>query len=479
MSSEPEVEGKKQVAAFIASHGDEFDRYSDAIWQYPELGCEEHRSSELLQTALKGYGFNVQAGVAEMPTAFVAKWGSGKPVIGFSCEYDALPGLSQHSIPEKSPVLEGAPGHGCGHNLLGVGSMLAAVATKQWLAAGHHPGTVVVLGTPAEEICVGKPFMARAGLFEGFDAILDWHPGNYTAAQYTTCNAYFNIRYHFKGRTAHGNVPWLGRSAMDGALLMGHAIELLREHIPPGITGAANTINYTFSHLGPEYPNVVSDRATVWVVGRITTAEEMEKIIPRICRCAEGAATATGTAVHEEFICASHDRIPNKAITEVMDQNLRVLAPLRFNEAEQAFAGKLQETLGLEPLGMEEAYTDLSGGAAGVSDNAEYSWFAPFSMLRVAVAPAGVGLHNWQSVAAAGHTIGKKAMKTAASVLAASAVDLMARPELLAEAGKEFREQTAGRDYRSLIPSDVEPPLTINRAVMEKYLNTQTNGGAE
>ena len=460
---------KEKVISWIDDQVDNYYKVSDAIWRYAELGCEEHKSAKLIQNLLENREFEVKADVAGMPTAFTASWGAGRPVIGFSCEYDALPGLSQHPAPDKHPLVAGAPGHGCGHNLLGVGAVMAATAVKERLVAIGGSGTIKVLGTPAEEICVGKPFMARAGLFEGFDAILDWHPGDYSSAQYTTCNAYFNMRYHFRGRTAHGNVPWLGISAVDGALLAGHAIELLREHIPPGLVGAANTINYTFSDMGPEYPNVVPDRATLWVVGRITTAEQMETIIPRVQQCVEGAACATGTTVQTEFITASHDRIPNKTLTETMDQNLRAVSPLCFTESEQDFARKLQQGLGLEPIGMNEKVGELSGGAAGVSDNSEYSWFAPFTMLRVAVAPVGVGMHTWLAAAAAGSGIGKRAMAFAAKVLSTTAMDLLTQPEIITRAKEEFKQRTANRPYRPLIPSEVAPPVSINRQVMEKY----------
>ena len=199
---------KDLVISWIDDHGKDFYAYSNAIWSFAELGCEEFLSSRLLVDLLKHHGFQVQVGVAGMPTAFVARCGEGKPVIGINCEYDALAGLSQHPTPEKAPLVEGAPGHGCGHNLLGVGSIMAAVAIKEWLATTGGKGTIIVLGAPAEEICVGKPYMARAGILQEIDAIIDWHPWEQNGANYDTCNAYFNAKYHFRGRTAHGNAPW-------------------------------------------------------------------------------------------------------------------------------------------------------------------------------------------------------------------------------------------------------------------------------
>ena len=460
---------KEFVISWISEHGKDLYPYSDAIWSFAELGCEELVSSRLLVELLKRYGFSTQVGVAGIPSAFVASYGEGKPVIGINCEYDALPGLSQHPAPEKSPVVEGAPGHGCGHNLLGVGGIIAAVAIKEWLATTGVKGTIMVLGAPAEEICVGKPYMARAGIFQGIDAIIDWHPWTYNSANYDTCNAYFNVKYHFRGRAAHGNAPWEGRSALDSAILMGHAIELLREHIEPGHTDAANTINYTFSDVGPEYPNVVPDRSTVWVIGRITTSEEMEKIIKRINRCAEAASLATETSFKMEFITASHEKIPNKTLSSVLYQNLIEVGPPRFDPDEQAFAQKMQRDLGVGEIGLVEDVMEFQEGASAVTDNSEYSWFAPFAMVWLTAAPAGVGWHNWQVAASVRGAIGKKAMTMAAKVLGTSAVDLLSQPKIVQDGKREFHKRLAGRKYRSLIPKGVDPPIDINRKAMDKY----------
>ena len=236
-----------------------------------------------------------------------------------------FPVFLRKPFPENNLEFAGAPGHGCGHNLLGVGAVGAAVALAHLMKKHKLPGTIKVLGTPAEEICAGKPFMASAGLFKGFDAIIDWHPYFLNQVLYDTCNAYFNVKYHFQGRTAHGNSPWEGRSALDAAILMGHAIELMREHIPPGEPTAANTINYTFSDVGPEYPNVVPDRSTLWCVGRFQTSAQMEPVLAQLKKCAEGAALATETKVIQEFITATHEKIPNAVLSGVMHRNLVAL----------------------------------------------------------------------------------------------------------------------------------------------------------
>jgi aminobenzoyl-glutamate utilization protein B len=457
------------IDSYLKTHAKEFFPYSDAIWSFAELGCSEYKSSELLCSLLESHGFNVAKGVAQMPTAFVAEWGSGSPTIGFNCEYDALPGLSQTEKGTKEPVVAGAPGHGCGHNILGVGSILAAVALKNWMQSVKATGTVKVFGTPAEEICVGKPFMARDGLFSGCDAILDWHPWDKNGANYDTCNAYFNIKYHFSGRTSHGNSPWEGRSALDTGLLMGHAIEMLREHIPPNTPDAANTVNYTFSDVGPEYASVVPDRCTLWAIGRINNSDLAETIIQRLHKCAEGASIATGTSWRFEMITASHEKIPNKTLASVMHKNLVAIGPPAFDASEIELAKKWQKELQVTENGLSQAVEPFHGGASAVSDNSEFSWFAPFAMVWVAGGPTGIGWHNWQISQCSGGSVGRKAMQVAANVLACSAIDLFKNPDILKEAQKELAESLGGRKYKPLLPDGTAPPIYINEKTMDKY----------
>jgi len=466
---------KKYVTDWTESNKVGFYRLSDAIWSYAELGMEEYQSSKAITEYLKRNAFKVETGVADLPTAFVATFGLGKPVIGFSCEYDALPGLSQEkAVNQKRPIIEGAPGHGCGHNLLGVAAIMAAVALKNAVIDFDLQGTIRIFGTPSEELCIGKSYMARAGLFNGIDAVIDWHPGSFNGADYGTCNAYFNIRYHFKGRTAHGNSPWYGRSALDAAILMGHMIEHLREHTTPGDPPyAANTINYSFPDVGPAFPVVVPDRSTLWCVGRIVSSEEMDYVISRIYKCAEAAAMATETRVEIEIVSATHERIPNKAICQVLYNNLQAIGAPKFTEDESNFVKKMQKDFGAPETGLDTSIMPFSGGSSGVSDNAEYSWFAPFGALDIACTPDGVGGHNWQVAACAGSTIGKKALDVAAKVLATSGIDLLMHPEIIDEAKKELNERLRGRVYKSFIPETAKPPLLINRGIMDKYRSLQ------
>ncbi|MCX5908607.1 MAG: amidohydrolase, partial [Deltaproteobacteria bacterium] len=460
---------KEAGLSWLNAHMQELIDLSQKIWEFAELGLEEHRSAKLLMDFLSAQGFRVEKEAAGIPTAFVATWGSGKPVIGINCEYDALPGLSQEGMPQKQPRVAGAPGHGCGHNLLGVGGVGAAVAIKDIMAKKGIEGTVKVLGTPAEEICAGKPFMASAGLFKDFDAIIDWHPYFVNQVLYDTCNAYFNVKFHFQGRTAHGNSPWEGRSALDGAILMGHAIELMREHIPPGEPTAANTMNYTFSDVGPEYPNVVPDRSTLWCVGRFQTSLQMEPVLAQLKKCAEGAALATETKVVQEFITATHEKIPNAVLSGGMHRNLLALGTPAYTPEEEKFARDLQKSYGSPEIGMDRKIQPLGPGSTGVSDNSEFSWFAPFVMGWIACAPPGVSWHNWLVNAAARTGIGQKGMILAAQVLMATGADLLLDGNLIQEAKAEMQKRLGGRAYRPIFPPGTPVPIKINRETMEKY----------
>lgn len=448
---------KQFIIDWIETNKESFYDVADSIWNYSEIGMEEFKSSALLVRTLKDNGFTVEENVAGMPTAFVATFGSGKPVIGFSAEFDALPGLSQEISTEKRPRIHGAPGHGCGHNLLGTGGIEAAIALKNALVGFNLAATIKVFGTPAEELCIGKPFMARDGLFEGVDAFLDWHPWNYNRADFDTCNAYFSIKYHFTGKTSHGNSPWYGRSALDAAMLQAHAVEMLREHIPPGNFDGANTINYTFSDVGPEFPNVVSDRTTAWYIGRLTTAEEASDIISRIHKCAEGAALATETDVKIEFITATHEKVPNRILAEVVHNNLNVIGTPQFTEEEHEFAKAMQRSYGAEAIGLAETLLPFGGGSSALCDTSEYSWHAPYATVWISMGPPGVGVHNWMVVACAGNSIGKKSMDVATKVLAISAVDLIQNPIIIENAKKELKERLGRRSYKPLIPDSVKP----------------------
>lgn len=462
---------KQDVCRWIDDNKQEFSDVALYIWEQAELSMEEYNSAAKLTDVLSKYGFKIEMGVAGIPTAFIATYENGGPVIGFNAEYDALPGLSQKSCCEKNPLKEAGPGHGCGHNLLGAAAINAAIALKLIAEKSDLKVTLKVFGTAAEEICIGKPFMAREGYFNDVDLFLDWHPWSYNRADYDTCNAYFNIKYHFKGQACHGNSPWYGRSAFDAAMLQGHAVEMLREHIRPSMCGldAANTINYTFSDTGPEIPSVVADRTTAWYIGRFDRAELMVEVIDRINKCAQGAALATGTEVETEIVTACHDKLPNKVLAEVMHKNMEEMGVPKFDEEEQQFAMGLQRKIGVEATGLDESILPFGGGGSVLCDTSEFSWFAPYATIWVTAGPAGTGWHNWAVVACTGSEIGMKAVNSAAKIIAATAVDVLADPSIIKRAKEELAERVAERTYIELLPNEAKPPVGINKENMEKF----------
>jgi aminobenzoyl-glutamate utilization protein B len=458
---------RRFISDWLEDNKQEFINCALSLFDNPELGMQEFMASRKLAGIAAKHGFIVESGVAGMPTAFVATYGGGKPVIGFSAEYDCLPGLSQKVIPRKEPVQEGAPGHGCGHCLIGAAALAASVALRY---AAEHFGlncTVKLFGTPAEEICIAKAFMARAGLFNGLDAVLDWHPSFSESLVGRASNAYFNKYYHFRGETAHGNSPWNGRSALDAAVLMGHAAEMLREHVKPGPESRPNTFNYTFSDVGPEFPVVVPDRSTIWFVGRFTTTEIMKDFMGRLDKCAEGAALATGTTVRSELSTAIHEKIPNETLGQLLNESFLAVGPMYVSEEEQSFAREVQKNAGWEPVGIEQTPLPPCTKDTGVSDISEYSWVAPTASFRPGIL-AGP-LHHWTVTAIVGSPIGQRSVGYAAKILAGAAVSLIGKPDVLAAAWEEQRARLKGRPYKTLIPEDIKPPLEANRQIMEKY----------
>lgn len=461
---------KTFILDWVEKNKDQFYQIADQLWENPELGMEEYASSQALQELAKRNGFEVEAGVAEMPTAFIATWGQGSPVVGFSAEFDCLPGLSQDKdAVEKKPLVEGGPGHGCGHNLLGTGGVLAASALKEAMIEKGMEGTIKVFGTPAEELCIGKPFMAKAGCFKGVDFFLDWHPMTMNRAGFCECSAYFNIKYHFKGSTAHGNAPWHGRSALDGALLMGSALEMLREHMPPGKVDAESTLNYSFPDVGTGFPNVVPDKSTIWVIGRLINAEQVEEMLPRVDACAQGAAMATGTTVEKEVITVTHEKIPNEVLSHVMYENFKFVGVPQYSEDEIQAAKALQKACGAAETGMKMDLEPVEFRSMSVTDSSEYSWFAPMELALVELAPVGVGWHNWVVAKCAGGSMGKKAMTAAAKLLACTAADMLENPELIEKAKAELEERLAGRTYAPLFSEETKPACDINREAMKPY----------
>ncbi len=431
---------------------------SDALWRLAETSLREHRSADRIADYLEAEGFSVERGVAGMPTAFVARWGRGDPVIGVLAEFDALPGISNVTEPRREPIEPGAPGHGCGHNLFGSGSAGAAVAAKAVLEKEGRPGTVIVYGSPAEETLVGKVYMARDGVFDDADVVLDWHPGDDTKAGYERSRAMNNFAVEFFGKTAHGAAdPWNGRSALDAVELMNHAVNMMREHLPPSIR-----IHYVIEDGGGA-PNVVPDYARVWYYVRDLERDGVEKAYAWMLKAAEGAALATETTHEVTLTTGVSSYLLNRTLTELLDRNLREAGAPEWTEEEQAFAREIQRATGKEEKGM---FTGIEGlpeeevpAQGGSTDVAEVSRIAPTAKISVASAPVDAPWHAWPVVATGGMSIGHKAMLTAARTLAATIVELAVSPEIVAQARAEFDERTDGEPYQSPIPADQAPPL--------------------
>jgi aminobenzoyl-glutamate utilization protein B len=427
------------------------------VWGFHELALDERRSSGLLADVLEQAGFTVQRGVAGMPTAFVARAGKGSPVLALLAEYDALPELSQAGgAAKKQPTEAGAPGHGCGHNLLGTAAVAAGIAANRTRLADQLPGTIVVFGTPAEEKSLGKVFMARDGAFEGVSAVLAWHPANENQVINRARLAISALDVEFFGKTAHAAAnPWLGRSALDAVELFDHALALMREHIRP--TARMHRVIKS----GGSVPNIIADYAKVqwWV--RDASGASVEELVARVRLAAEGAARATETRAQVTMLAQTRDVLPNDTLSAVVQKEFdRVGAP-RWDEADQAQARAIQKELGLEATGLDTHVVPLGPGhgATASSDIGEASAVVPLVELGVATAPLGAPFHHWAVTSCAVHPIGFKGMAVAAKVLAASAVDLLRAPATLQAARAEFDQATGGKPYRSPLSAEARPAV--------------------
>ncbi len=434
---------------------------SRKIWEFAEVGYKEKRSSDLLKAELRANGFQVQENVAEIPTAFTASFGSGKPIIGIIGEYDALPGLSQETIPEKRARVTGAPGHGCGHNLFGVASAFAAITVKNLLAEKKLNGTVRFYGTPAEEGGSGKVFMSRAGVFNDCDVVLVWHPGDQNAASLNSSLANISAKFRFYGTAAHAAAsPERGRSALDALVLMAHAVDMLREHVP-----STTRMHYVITN-GGSAPNIVPDFAEIYMYARHPDMPTLDGIWQRIIKCAEAGALATGTQMKMEIVGSVYNLLPNTPLAQLFDRNLRSAGGVKYTPEEREFAIKLRQTFSLEgakSLGSEETVQPLrteDEGSGGSTDVGDVSWIVPTAEFRAATYVPGTPGHSWQSTACTGYSIGRKGMVVAAKTLTLSAVELFQNQALIEAAKADFNKRRAGFEYRSRIPANQKAPLS-------------------
>lgn len=446
---------KLAAVSSVDRHGGDLAGLADRIWAYAEIALREHKSAAALADYAEQQGFKVERGVAGMPTAFVATYGQGRPVIGVMGEYDALPGISQQALAVKTPLVAGAAGHGCGHNLFGAASLGAAIAIKEQIAAGKLHGTIRFYGTPAEEDIGGKTYMARAGLFNDVDVVLAWHPGDETQADTTSGQAMVDVAVEFHGKAAHAaSDPWNGRSAVDALELFTHGVNMMREHIKP-----TSRMHYTIVS-GGDVPNVVPEYGKVWLWARDGKRSEVDSLLARIRKLAAGAAEMTETTSEVTVQGGSWEVLVNQAGERLINANLLWLGPAAYTEDEQAFARQIQRATGVPEVGMFAGVKPLEGQAeeGGSTDVGDVSWIAPTLHVTVATAPQGVPWHAWPVVATAGMSIGHKGMVRAAKTLAATMVDLYEQPATVAAIQAEFKAKRGDVVYKPYVP-DGPPPL--------------------
>jgi aminobenzoyl-glutamate utilization protein B len=445
----------------IRSRADASWEQARKIWEWAEVGYHEQRSAALLADSLERAGFRVERGVAGIPTAFIATFGSGKPVIAILGEYDALPGLSQEAEPDRRPRLGLTAGHGCGHHLFGVASASACIALAEQIRSGALHGTLRYYGCPAEEGGSAKAFLARAGLFNDCDAVLHWHPASRNFAGDESSQARIAVKFRFRGKSAHAaGAPEQGRSAVDAVELTAHASELLREHTP----------DYTRIHhvisAGGNAPNVVPDFAEAFFYIRHPKGEVVRKLYPRLLKCAQAGALATETDLEVDYLGGIVEILPNDTLGRVVRANLERLNDLSYDDTERAFAERMRPTLDA-PLPLE-TIRRVDGRAGqvgkGSTDVGDVSWIAPTAGFSTACWVPGTAAHSWQAVAAGGTSIGRKGMILAARVLAATAWDLFQNPTLLENARAEHRARLEGQSYKTLLGDSQKPPLDYRDA---------------
>ncbi len=415
--------------------------------------------------------------MGELPTAFVASWGTGKPVIGILGEYDALPGLSQGLSADRQALVNGGPGHGCGHNLFGTACLGAALSIKTAMEAGNVPGTIRYYGCPAEETLVGKTFMARAGLFDDLDAALSWHPGSTNSIWAGSSLAMNSFKVNFHGMASHAGVaPHMGRSALDGAMLMDVGVNYLREHIIP------EARIHSVITSGGQAPNVVPAYAQIWYFVRAPRRDQVDEIYARVLKIAEGAALMSGTSHDSDFVTGCSELLSNRVISNLLLEKMEAIDDLRFTEQERAFAKDLQSTFPagsirnafdraqssttaeLDSAAMDDPlwedilpHVEDPGVSSGSTEVGDVSQITPTGQLRTCCWPLGTPPHSWQTVASSGSSIGFKGMLFAAKALALAGYDLMTKPDLLAAAKAEFERDQQGKAYLSPLPEGTTP----------------------
>jgi len=472
MSSE-----KMYSLSWLDENKERFIETSNKVWELAELGLVEFESSKLLMEELKKHDFKVESGVAGMPTAFVATWGEGRPVIGIMGEYDALPGLSQKKTAAKQPLDLGKPGHGCGHNIHGTSGMAAAIALRKTMERHRIKGTIKFFGCPAEENFSGKVFMVRDGCFDDLDAAISHHPGSMNAASLKSSLAVNSVKFHFYGKASHaGGSPDQGRSALDAVELMNVGVNFLREHV---IQDAR--IHYVIEK-GGEQPNIVPSFARSWYYVRAPERDQLQFIYDWVVDIAKGAAMMTRTELKHEFMEGLYNVTPNRTISELIANNMREIGTPEYSDKELKFAQKIAKSIPTEMKteqlrkskrpGWEKLIDKLIDDEVpdpwgegevshGSTDVGDVSWQTPTVEFSTATCILGTPGHSWQFVAQSGVGLGHKSLIFAAKVMAATAIDLLTKEDLLDKANKERKQRIGAKKYRSPIPPEIKPPLDI------------------
>lgn len=448
-----------QKAAMLDTIDGRTDHYWDAamdIWRWAEPGYQETKSANRLAGLLEDAGFKIGMGVAEIPTAFTATYGSGEPVIGILGEYDALPGLDQQPVPERARRDDSNYGHACGHHLFGVASAAAAIGVAEQIKAGRIDGTVRFYGAPAEEGGSGKVYLVRAGLFDDCDAVLHWHPGSSNAAGDPTNLARIAAKFRFHGESAHAaSAPEQGRSALDALQLTNIAADMLREHTPD-----FTRIHYVIT-AGGDAPNIVPNFTEAFYYVRHPDATVVKEIYDRVLKCAEAGALATGTELEVEFLGGTHNILPNDTLSRVTLRNLKEQTNYALTDEERAFAGAIQKTLDNPGSLADMNYVnDLQGATSkGSTDVGDVSWVVPTTGFRTVCWAPGTPAHSWQATACGATTLARKGMMNAARTLAATAWDLYTNPGALRNARDELLKRRENRPYNAMLEPGQQPPL--------------------
>ncbi len=450
---------KKAVVASVKKHEKELTSISDNIWSYAELSLVEHQSSKVLSDYAEKNGFKVERGVAGMPTAIVATYGSGRPHIGILGEFDANAGISQKKQPTKEARIAGAPGHGCGHNLFGTGSLGAAIAIKELMEKKKLKGTVIFFGTPAEETIFGKTYMARAGLFNDLDICMDWHPGDNLEASTQSSKALVDFRVKYYGKAAHASAdPWNGFSAVDGLELYTTGMNYYREHIRP-----TARIHYHIETAG-DVVNVVPEHAQIWTRVRENDRENLNVVYERVKRIAEGAAIMAEVDYSIELISGIYEIQPNRTGASALLKNMELLGPINYSKDELKYAKTIQRETDKPAEGMDadiESLRETLPAQGGSTDVGDVSQIVPVVRARITAAPKDVPWHSWAVVACTGMSIGHKGMLFAAKSLSMTMVDLFENPKLVKEIKAEFKKRKGDKVYKAMIP-DGPPPIPRN-----------------